>query len=376
MSSESEPSRKRARVEGEESGSDANHLPASGLKHDDEVWLSDGNVVVVAADNVAFRVHKSTLERKSEIFRDIFSLPDADASTTDAIEGCPVVHISDSSNDIRPLFLVLCCGKNYYYDGDALLAVPFAVLASLIRMAHKYAIQDILDHALSRLKRYYPSDLAAWHDSASRARYVTTRPEHAPEVVALARLTNTPSLLPSALLLCTELLTAPAPACRQPGAGRASEFKLAVLAALAVPDQALPGLIAARGYLVDICAQRALRLLALVPCAGCTHPGMCRAMQDAPLVALRSGVVSKVPLFYAQDPLRPMVGAVWDGLDRAMFCAGCRKALVDADEAETRWVWSSLPGIFGVRIGRDGGGWPSAPGEVRREIVAIEPCRR
>ncbi|PIL33281.1 hypothetical protein GSI_04731 [Ganoderma sinense ZZ0214-1] len=364
MSSESEPSRKRARIEGEEGGSDAN-LPASGLEKDDEVWLSDGSIVVVAADNIAFRVHKSTLSLRSEIFRALFSLPNADEASAETMDGCPVVRVSDTSSDIRHLFLVLCCGKNYYYDGDVLLAVPFEVLASLIRMAHKYAIQDILDHALSRLKRYYPSNLAALQDPASRARYVTTKPEHAPEVVALARLTNTPSLLPSALLLCTGLLTT----YRRPSGGGPFEFQLA---ALPVPDQAL--LIAARGYLIDICAQRALRLLAVVPCAGCTHPEMCRAMQDAPLVALQSGVEGKVPLFYGQDPLQPMAATVWDGLERSLFCAGCRKALVDVDEAEMKWVWSELPGIFGVKI--EGDGWPRGPAEVRREIVPIEACCR
>ncbi|PIL33269.1 hypothetical protein GSI_04719 [Ganoderma sinense ZZ0214-1] len=363
MSCASAPARKRARVEDEDRAGDP-RLPASGLEKDDDVWLSDGSIVVVAAaDNVAFRVHKSTLARRSEIFRDLFSLPNADAATAEAIEGCPVVHISDASDDIRHLFLVLCCGKNYYYDGDVLLAVPFEVLASLIRMAHKYAIPDVLDHALSRLKRYYPSDLAAWRDSASRARYVTTRPEHAPEVVALARLTDTPSLLPSALLLCTGLLTTYG----LPRAGGAFEFKLA---ALPVPDQAL--LIAAWGYLINLCAERALCLLAAVPCAGCTQPEVCRAAKDAPLVALRGGAASSAgPLFYDRDPLQPMAPALWDEAQWWMLCASCRKALVDADDAEMRWVWSGLPSMFGVKI--DGDGWPSAPGEVQREILTFGP---
>ncbi len=135
MSFESASPRKRARVEGETS-----NLPTCGLRKDGEVWLSDGSIVVVAADNVAFRVHKSTLARRSEIFRDLFSLPNADAATAETMDGCPVVYVSDSSDDIRHLFLVLCCGNkyvlarpsssffflikplSYYYDGDALIA--------------------------------------------------------------------------------------------------------------------------------------------------------------------------------------------------------------------------------------------------------------
>ncbi|KAM5531292.1 hypothetical protein V8D89_015047 [Ganoderma adspersum] len=205
MSSESAPPRKRARVEDGDQEA-ASNLRTSNLRKDDDVWLSDGSIVTAAVDNVAFRVHKSILARRSEIFNDLFSLPNADEATAETMEGCPVVRVSDSSIDIRHLLRVLCCGKNYYYDGDALIAVPFEALASLVRMAHKYAVPDILDHALSRLKKYYTNDLVAWQNSDARARYVAAKDRHALMVIKLARLTNTPSLLPTAFLLCTKLL--------------------------------------------------------------------------------------------------------------------------------------------------------------------------
>lgn len=85
----------------------------SEVRRDEEVWLSDGNIVVVADKTVAFRVHRSILSLRSEIFRDLFSLPNADAATVETMDGCPVVPVSDSPDDIRRLFLVLCCGKKY-----------------------------------------------------------------------------------------------------------------------------------------------------------------------------------------------------------------------------------------------------------------------
>lgn len=39
-----------------------------------EVWLDDGNVVLVAG-GTAFRVHQSILSRNSDIFRDMFTVP-------------------------------------------------------------------------------------------------------------------------------------------------------------------------------------------------------------------------------------------------------------------------------------------------------------
>ncbi|KAM5531294.1 hypothetical protein V8D89_015049 [Ganoderma adspersum] len=350
MSSATEPPRKRARVE------DGNGETTSHPRKDDEVWLSDGSIVVVTADNVAFRVHKSTLARRSEIFSDLFSLSNADRAALS------FARVSDSSDDIRHLFLVLCCGRNYYYDRDALILVRFEVLASLIRMAHKYAVRDVLEHALSRLQRYYTNDLAAWRDFDSRARLVVTKPEHAPTVVELARLTNTPALLPTAFLICTELLTS----YRQPRVGGPLEFKVA---ALPVPDQAV--LIAAKGYLINVCAERTLCLLAAIPCPGCTRPAACRAAKEAPLVALRNGTASWAPLFYEHDPFQPMTATFWDEGHWSMFCGSCWKSLTNTDEVETKWAWSGLPGMFGVKIDEDG--WPGAPAEVRRETVVFGP---
>ncbi|KAI1787700.1 hypothetical protein LXA43DRAFT_683479 [Ganoderma leucocontextum] len=347
MSYESAPSRKRARVEDGERDRDST-LSASGLQKDADVWLSDGSIVVVAADNVAFRVHKSTLSLRSEIFRDLFSLPNADAATTETMDGCPIVRVSDSSHDIRHLFLVLCCGKNYYYDGDALIAAPFEVLASLIRMAHKYAVPDILDHALSRLKKYYTDDLAAWRDAEMRARYVATKVEHALTVVELARLTNTSSLLPTAFLLCTELL----PSYYLSEEGVPSALGIAMLP---ISDQLT--LISARGDVMHACAERTLRLLATVPCRGCRTPAACNVSREAPLSAIRDRNVFPDPPLYEQDVLKPMATTLWGDTPWRRFCGSCREALTEADETESQWIWSSLPGIFGMKLDKDS--WPS-----------------
>ena len=115
MSSETEPPRKRARAEVGNGETTAN-LQTSDPQKDEEVWLSDGSIVVVTADNVAFRVHKSILSRRSEVYNDLFSLPNADAAMAETMDGCPVVRVSDSSVDIRHLLLVLCCGKKCVAD--------------------------------------------------------------------------------------------------------------------------------------------------------------------------------------------------------------------------------------------------------------------
>ncbi|KAI1787705.1 hypothetical protein LXA43DRAFT_683603 [Ganoderma leucocontextum] len=341
MSSDAGPSRKRTRLEDSEEDGNLS-LPTSSIPKDDDVWLSDGSIVVVAADKVAFRVHKSLLSLRSEIFRDLFSLPNVDAATAEVMDGCPVVRVSDSPEDIRRLFLVLCCGKNYYYNGGELVSVPLEVLASLVRMAHKYAIQDVLADALFRLKKYYTSDLAAWQDPDSRARYVTATDDDAPAVVELARLTNTPSLLPAAFLVCAKLATR--------SWVHGDESMVSAIASLPISDQLT--LTTAKVFLTQACATRTLHLLAVVPCTGCTTRGTCKAIREAPLGTLRERGYITVTNITDQDALQPMAEQIWAN-QWAKFCARCQSALRETDEKFIKMLWSKLPRKLHLPLGGD-----------------------
>ncbi|EJF57994.1 hypothetical protein DICSQDRAFT_68002, partial [Dichomitus squalens LYAD-421 SS1] len=165
--------------------------------------------LVVIARDVAFRMHQSTLALRSEIFRDIFSLPspaDLNSAPLETIEGFLVVRVTDSLAEIRHLFLVLCCGKNYLVDRDEDTAVPFPVISALIRMTHKYAVEEFLEEALSRLQKYYTNDFSAWRDRAARGtRYVHVEDNDALGVY-LARTPNKhPVPPPTAFLAYTQI---------------------------------------------------------------------------------------------------------------------------------------------------------------------------
>ncbi|TFK85564.1 hypothetical protein K466DRAFT_664419 [Polyporus arcularius HHB13444] len=175
------------------------------LTRDSQVWLQDGNTILVSEDYIAFRVHLGTIAHRSDVFRELFALPRS--VHEENMDGCPVIRLHDSSTDLRHLLLVLCCGRNYYYSRDHFQCVPFSVLESLIRVGHKYAVHDVLSEALGRLKKYYPTTLDEWDDVEGRARWVDTSPADATTVIELARLANAPSLLPTAYLTCCGLIT-------------------------------------------------------------------------------------------------------------------------------------------------------------------------
>lgn len=72
-----------------------------------DIWFDDGSVIL-QAESTQFRVHRTMLARHSPVFRDIFSIPQPGDEAL--IEGCPIIHLSDSAEDIRLTLLAL-------YDG-------------------------------------------------------------------------------------------------------------------------------------------------------------------------------------------------------------------------------------------------------------------
>ena len=69
-----------------------------------ELWLADGNLVI-QAESTQFRVHRSFLSMHSNILKDCFGIPQPEEQET--VEGCPVVHMSDSATDIECVLSLL-----------------------------------------------------------------------------------------------------------------------------------------------------------------------------------------------------------------------------------------------------------------------------
>ena len=89
------------------------------VKHP-EFWFSDGSLIL-CAQSTLFRVHISQLCRKSVFFRDLFSLPQPPDSdlTERQLEGCPVLDLHDSPEDVANLVKVI-------YDGPYVSCLSFS----------------------------------------------------------------------------------------------------------------------------------------------------------------------------------------------------------------------------------------------------------
>ncbi|KAI0710511.1 hypothetical protein C8Q76DRAFT_598175, partial [Earliella scabrosa] len=172
-------------------------------------WFEDGNVDVVAHDTV-YRVHQSVLGRQSQVFSGAFSMPHTEfkssipsVNDTGHSNGVPLIHLPDSAYDVKQLLLYLYDGYNRFKATDA---VPFAVVAALARLGHKYQLDGLLAESIRRLKSAFPSDLAEWDvvQGGSTA-LMRVNPTDAIEAFNLFRRIGEHAMLPSAMYGCAQL---------------------------------------------------------------------------------------------------------------------------------------------------------------------------
>ena len=73
---------------------------------DGDYWFEDGNIILVS-ENVAFKVYRGLLAEHSSVFRSMLDVGQGRHNPADVVEGCPVVPLSDSPNDLRGLFRII-----------------------------------------------------------------------------------------------------------------------------------------------------------------------------------------------------------------------------------------------------------------------------
>lgn len=164
--------------------------------HDKDFWYEDGSIILVA-QTVGFRVYRGLLEKQSEIFHELSTVPPShwQPPAGQLVCGCPVVQLTDTPVALRELMNALLLGKRYVPEND----LELDELSYRIRLAHKYGAEDLLKESVQHLQALYPTSFIEWEK--------TRRPYSSRAITAvnLAHLTNTPSILPTALYACCQL---------------------------------------------------------------------------------------------------------------------------------------------------------------------------
>ncbi|KAJ7339266.1 hypothetical protein DFH08DRAFT_1014187 [Mycena albidolilacea] len=120
-----------------------------------ELWFADGNIIIIAS-SVAFKVHRGQLRRHSEVFDDLFSIPQP--KDQDMYDGCPWVEVYDCPSDVLYFLRALYDGLYFRTPG----ANDFPAVAAVLRLSTKYLVEHLRQRCMARLEVDWPSTLAAW----------------------------------------------------------------------------------------------------------------------------------------------------------------------------------------------------------------------
>ena len=107
----------------------ASSQTAASIRHH-KFWLYDGSIVL-HVQNTLFRVHQTILANHSEVFADLFTVPQPDGERT--IDGCPIVGLYDDEKDFVDLLNAVYtpeCVTRLYHSYE-LTPTPFLVILKL-----------------------------------------------------------------------------------------------------------------------------------------------------------------------------------------------------------------------------------------------------
>ncbi|KAF7967498.1 hypothetical protein HWV62_34071 [Athelia sp. TMB] len=159
-----------------------------------DIWFDDGNIVV-QAEGTQFKVHRSMLAMWSPVFKETFSKNQTYSG--DAVEGCPVVRVTDSAVDMNILLGALFQRRHV----EAVQPLSIDIISAFIRLGKKWQVDTIFKEGLKRLLYEYPSTLDDF-DALVHYSQVTDSNWVEIDVARLAREQNLLSILPVALYGC------------------------------------------------------------------------------------------------------------------------------------------------------------------------------
>ncbi|PIL26527.1 hypothetical protein GSI_12285 [Ganoderma sinense ZZ0214-1] len=315
--------------------------PAKGQEtftRDAHFWLEDGNLILLAG-TTAFRVYRGILVKKSAVFADMFDTGSLDA--TETFDGCPVVRLPDHPEDPRDFFqyLITCLDLSLSKAGPVRRA-SFAQLHAAFHLAHKYQCPDVEARALFALKKYYTANFTQYTSFDEVEISSLRKPPMRASIAAvnIARLTETPSMLPYALYLA-----ATCEGCMVDG------YKRRDGSVEYLSSEDLRSCIDVRGALAREHASLVKCAFSLrAPSAGCRTPGVCPTAREEILSDVELNAPGTFDVLYSYAEYIKDWGEVDD------LCGVCRRGMLDREAQERRRVWKLLPGIFLLNAGKCG----------------------
>lgn len=328
-----------------------------GIQRRPSISFEDGNLAILAGSSY-FLVHRGLLCRQSEYLAELVSR-DTYSRPTMTLEGRPVLHLSDSPEEISLLLHAM-------YDGLSSLMShrgKVRIASILLRLSARYAIDHMFDDTLAILYKVWPTTLTHWTRRERQLPRIDSREAqaislpHPISIVNLAREVEAPELLPAAFYdLCRLHPSVVATGYNDPFDQKCHRLAADDLVLLLQGREAASRFFSTFIVQVlenrrasDMCFNRrqpdpAMRRL----CTWAFELIMFELLQDV------NGVITGCtadPLFAMQEVLN------WQAdpgtpEERNMFraCDACREELVRSVHSERKKFWDCLPGWFGVEV--------------------------
>ncbi|KAI0685939.1 hypothetical protein C8T65DRAFT_591652 [Cerioporus squamosus] len=326
-----EPARKRARLN---EGSPESSI--EDLVHNEELWLDDGNLVLVTG-KTAFKVYRGLLAAQSPVFADMFATAAPDSE--EMLDGSPVVHLSDSPEDMSHFLRALlpkAQRRVYVIPGEE--PFTFMQLSALVRLAHKYQIEDVQSQAMASLKTYFADNFKDWNGDGA-VPFPEPEPATGIEMVHLARLTHSPKLLPFALYFCTMGSSDVLDGWRREDG---------TVVRLEADD--LKKFVSGYGKLLRMTDSVVSAIFTQTPSLGCGSRAHCRsALLDIREDILDHDAYPEPPLLHTWENI------IESSRGKHALCRACSAMLITNDYNERSKLWKLLPALFGLTID----GWES-----------------
>ncbi|KAJ7186530.1 hypothetical protein C8R46DRAFT_1057398 [Mycena filopes] len=285
-----------------------------------DLWFTTDMIIVIRAENRVFRVSGGILAARSTVFRDMIGFPQPKGSDVEEFEGCPVVRLHDSAQDVEVFLRAI-------YDSSFFMPAPnrieCSVVLGILRMSHKYDVPYLYLRALDHLA------VDGWYRT-------TFDQKTADHLINAPGLTASLPVINAALEVGATWILPYAFYCLSTFSGD----KLYALLNDPMSGPHIGKALAAHAHLVR--GTIAINRFLTTP-NPCPTREVCDAARKAALSELLDNVSDP-----EVDPLRPdLEGHTLAGLRDKGMCALCREVAQTQQYAAASAFWDELPGLFG-----------------------------
>ena len=246
------------------------------------------------------------------------------------------------SSTCTPYFLTQCIESSFHHKERPLLS--FEHVFAAVQIAHSYGMGDIAQQGVDALKEYYSGYCSGYERPSFKRHFADLAEVHAIGAIYLARLTNNPSIIPVAMLICCgiDLMTVLTGWIREDGS------------IVRLSNDDIIRFLVGRDTLAERAASEYLKILACGPHPDCWQVTTCKEKVANADASFSSSFNASVQGRQIVSSINAATDIIVRKLDP---CTRCQDYVRAFGVRRRREVWNDLPGIFDVEVN----GWSVFP---------------